>query len=211
MKENVKSDNTDEKITKKMINKKKLSVRDYITMALILVLVYIIYAAVGMPMGLTVAGIVFMHAACSLLWGTIFLLLYTRVNKKWTVLIFGIILGLIQVMNFWPTSVSLALGGVAGEILWQKTDRKKFKTMVACFTIQIASWYIGIYAPLIIFFDLSKKILAESYVEMYTEAKTFTSGPMFFIGLGVTIICSVAGAFLGKILLKKHFRKAGIV
>lgn len=122
-------------------NKNKLSVRDYITMALILVLVYVVYAAIGIPMGLSIVGSLFMHAVCAILWGIIFMLFYTKVNKKWAVLIFGVVLALMQVVNFWPTSAFLAVGGIIGEIVWQKMGKEKFSTMVICFTVQITSWY----------------------------------------------------------------------
>ena len=191
-------------------NKNKLSVRDYITIALALVLVYIVNAAIAIPIGLTIAGNLFAQAACALLWGTVFLLLYSKVNKKWTVLIFSIVLALIQVINFWPLSAFLAAGGAIGEIIWQRMDRKKFKTMAICFTIQITSWYLGIIVPLILFANATK-ILPDQYVELYTELKNFASVPMFFAGLTAVIACCIAGAFLGKLLLKKHFKKAGIV
>lgn len=190
--------------------KEQLTIRDYITMALILILVYIIYSAIGIPMGLTIIGNLFMHAVCALLWGTIFMLLYTKVNKNGVPLIFGIVLALIQLINFWPLSVFLTAGGLAGEIFWQKLDKTRFRTMVLCFTLQITSWYLGILVPLILFAG-SLSIISEQYTGLYMELKNFATGPMFFIGLITVIAGCVAGAFIGKLLLKKHFQKAGIV
>lgn len=206
----------DEKVKKTKVkinkgkNKEKLTIQDYITMALMLVLIYIVYIVIGLPVGLTIIGNIFMQAACSLVWGTLFLLLYTKVNKKWTVLIFGIILALMQLINFWPLTVFLALGGVIGEITWQKMDRTKFRTMAMCFTVQITSWFLGIAVPLILIVDLNK-YFAESYVKIFAELKELYTGTLFIIGLIAVIGCSITGAFIGKLLLKKHFQKAGIV
>ena len=197
-------------ITHKGKLNEKLTIQDYITMALMLVLVYIVYIVIGLPIGLTIIGNLFMQAACSLVWGTLFLLLYTKVNKKWTVLIFGIILALMQLMNFWPLTVFLALGGVIGEIIWQKMDRTKFRTMTMCFTVQITSWFLGIAVPLMLIVDLNK-YFAESYVKIYVELKELFTGTFFIIGLVAVIGCSITGSLIGKQLLKKHFLKAGIV
>jgi energy-coupling factor transport system substrate-specific component len=199
----------DKKTSLKKTSKDSHTVRDYITMALILVLVYVVYSAVGLPMGLTIVGNLFMHAVCALLWGTLFLLLYTKVNKKWTPLKVGIVLALVQLLNFWPTSAFLAAGAVISEIIWQKMDRTKFTTMVLCFTTQISFWFLGIFAPMIVFAN-SLELLADQYIELYAQVRDFVSGPLFFIGLAAVIAGCVAGAFIGKLLLKKHFAKAGI-
>ncbi len=198
------------KVNLKEKNKNKLSVRDYITMALILVLGYVVRSVIGIPMSLSIAGNLFIDAVSALLLGTIFMLFYTKVNKKWAKMIFGIVLALIQAMSFWPSSVFLALGGIIAEVIWQKAGKEKFGTLVACFTVQITAWYLGNYVPLILFTG-AMSTLSEQYVEMYTAVLDFAAGPMFFVGLAAVIICCVIGAFIGKLLLKKHFIKAGIV
>ena len=198
------------KNTEKQMNKEKLGVRDYITMALLLVLVLIVYSVVGIPLAFSVIGIIFMHAVCALLWGTVFLLLFTRINKNWVPLNFGVLLGLVQLMNFWPTSVILIVGGLIAEVIWRKMGKEKFSTMATCFVVQITFWYLGIYLPMLVITDLSL-YLPESYVGLYEGVVVLVAGPMFFVGLIVTIIGSVAGAYIGKFLLKKHFEKAGLV
>ena len=63
-------------------NNEKMNVRDYITAAIMYVLMFLVYAGVGAPTGMTVARILFVFAACAVVWGTIFILLFTKVNKK---------------------------------------------------------------------------------------------------------------------------------
>ncbi|MCG8689397.1 MAG: MptD family putative ECF transporter S component [Desulfobacterales bacterium] len=192
--------------------KEKLTVRDYVTIALFVVLVFVIYSAIGMPIGLLfpVYGGIFMQATCALFWGTIFILLYTKVNKKWVVLIFSIIQALILMMTAWMVSILIVAGGIIAEIVWQKLDRKKFRTMATCFTIQITAWFLAIYTPLLLFADISL-YLKESYIEMYANIKAVLAGPLFLVAVAATIVCSIIGAFIGKALLKKHFKKAGVV
>ncbi len=190
--------------------KNKLSVRDYITMALILVLGYVVRSVIGIPMSLSIVGNLFLDAVNALFLGTVFMLFYTKVNKKWAKMIFGIVLALIQAVSFWPSSIFLVLGGIIAEIIWQKADKEKFGTLVACFTVQITAWYLGNYVPIILFAG-AMSIISESYVEMYTAVRDFAAGPMFFVGLAAVVAGCILGAFIGKLLLKKHFIKAGIV
>lgn len=56
--------------------------RDYITAAIMYVLMFLVYAGVGAPIGMTVAGSLFVFAACAVVWGTIFMLLFTKVNNS---------------------------------------------------------------------------------------------------------------------------------
>ena len=68
--------------TAKFKKSDKMNVRDYITAAILYVLMFLVYAGVGAPIGMTVAGSLFVFAACAVVWGTIFMLLFTKVNKK---------------------------------------------------------------------------------------------------------------------------------
>ena len=193
-------------------NMENLTVRDFITMALFLVLVFIVYSVVGMSIGLAfpIYGAVLIHAGCSLFWGTIFILLYTKISKKWVVLIFNVMIALLILMAAWYAPIPIVLGGIIAEIVWQKFARKKFTTMMACFTIQITAWFVGIYIPILMITDLSI-LVRESYIQLYTGIKATLMGPFFYIAVVVTVLCCIIGSFIGKALLKKHFEKAGIV
>ena len=197
-------------VDNKRKNTEKLSVRDYITMAILLVLVYLVFVVVGTPIGMTVAGNLFIFAACAVIWGTIFLLLYTKIPKKWCVLVFGIILAAIQLMNFWAVSLLILTGALLAELFWQKLDRRKISTMMICFSIQITFWYLGTAIPLIFMKDLLFAAVPR-YEELFRNVAELMNGPIFLGSLSATILGCVLGVLLGKVLLKKHFRKAGIV
>jgi energy-coupling factor transport system substrate-specific component len=76
----------------------KMNVRDYITTAIMMVLIFVVFVAVGAPIGMSVVGCLFTFAACGVLWGTVFLLLYTKVNKKGVVFLVGIIIAALQLL-----------------------------------------------------------------------------------------------------------------
>lgn len=197
------------KKNKKIKDKDKLTVRDYITLGLMMILVYAVYTAVGAPLAMTIVGNIFIHAICSLLWGTIFMLTYVRINKKWVPLILGVLMGALQIFNLWITALAILVGGIVSEFIWQKRERN-FKTMTLCFSVQITSWYLGMFLPLILISNV-EAMIAENYVAFILKIKEAVVGPMFFIGLGTVIVCTVIGAFIGRLLLKKHFEKAGLV
>ena len=183
-------------------NNEKMNVRDYITAAIMYVLMFLVYAGVGAPIGMTVAGSLFVFAACAVVWGTIFILLFTKVNKKGVVLLFGLIWAAMQLMSFWGVAIA--------ELLWDKLDRRKFSTMLLCFTVQVIFLYLGMTLPLIFMKDMYLAAVS-AYADLYSTVFDMLIGPMFFVGLAATVVGCIVGAFLGKLLLKKHFEKAGIV
>lgn len=188
----------------------RMNVRDYITTAIMFVLLFLVFSVVGTPIGMTVVGNLFVFAVCAILWGTIYLLLYSKVNKNGVVLLFSLILAVLMLMNFWAMSVIIAIGGIVAEIVWRKLDRRKFSTMLICFTIQIVFWYFAMTLPLIFLKDLYLAAVP-AYAELYSAVAELVVGPMFFVGLAATVVDCIIGAYLGKLLLKKHFQKAGIV
>ena len=191
-------------------NNEKMNVRDYITAAIMYVLMFLVYAGVGAPIGMTVAGSLFVFAACAVVWGTIFILLFTKVNKKGVVLLFGLIWAAMQLMSFWGVAIVIAIGAVIAELLWDKLDRRKFSTMLLCFTVQVIFLYLGMTLPLIFMKDMYLAAVS-AYADLYSTVFDMIIGPMFFVGLAATVVGCIVGAFLGKLLLKKHFEKAGIV
>lgn len=191
-------------------NNEKMNVRDYITAAIMYVLMFLVYAGVGAPIGMTVAGSLFVFAACAVVWGTIFILLFTKVNKKGVVLLFGFIWAAMQLMSFWGVAIVIAIGAVIAELLWDKLDRRKFSTMLLCFTVQVIFLYLGMTLPLIFMKDMYLAAVS-AYADLYSTVFDMLIGPMFFVGLAATVVGCIVGAFLGKLLLKKHFEKAGIV
>ncbi|VUW99480.1 MptD family putative ECF transporter S component [Dorea formicigenerans] len=191
-------------------NNEKMNVRDYITAAIMYVLMFLVYAGVGAPIGMTVAGSLFVFAACAVVWGTIFILLFTKVNKKGVVLLFGLIWAAMQLMSFWGVAIVIAIGAVIAELLWDKLDRRKFSTMLLCFTVQVIFLYLGMTLPLIFMKDMYLAAVS-AYADLYSTVFDMLIGPMFFVGLAATVVGCIVGAFLGKLLLKKHFEKAGII
>ena len=196
----------------KVKNSEKLTVRDFVTLGIFWVLYFVIYT-LGAPLSLTVVGNLFIHGACGILWGITFSLLCTKVNKNGVVFLYTALIGVVQLMNFWGTGVLIIIAALIIEIIWRKLDKKKFSTIAICHVLVVVSMYLGMMLPIV---TLGKKFLSgipEYSLELFTDVINLveTQSYMFFVGLLAAVVGASLGALLGKVLLKKHFVKAGIV
>lgn len=188
----------------------KLGVRDFVTIAILTVVELAVYFVIGMPLGSTPLSWIFCLGVQAIPLGIIFMLMYAKVNKKGVVLISGLLLAAFQLMNFWVTALCMAVAAVIGEIVWQKCNRKKFRTMMICYTILMLGWYIGAFAPLVVLTDMYIASIP-TMAEFNKQVFDLLSGPIFFAALAETAVGGLLGSFLGKAILKKHFQKAGII
>ena len=187
----------------------RLNVRAFVTIAVLTVLELVVYFSIGMIAGSTPIGWCFTLGIQAIPLGIIFMLMYAKVNKRGVVLISGVLVGLLVGMSFWLTGLVIALGALAGEVIWNVANRKRFATMAASFTSIMVGWYLGAFAPLVLmkdFFLNSVPTMAEFYGSVFD----IVAGPLFFVCLGVTALGGVLGSLLGRAVLKKHFERAGI-
>ena len=187
----------------------RLNVRDFVSIAVLTVLELVVYFSIGMIAGSTPSGWCFTLGIQAIPLGIIFMLMYAKVNKRGVVLISGVLVGLLVGMSFWLTGLVIALGALAGEVIWNVANRKRFATMAASFTSIMVGWYLGAFAPLVLMKDFllnSVPTMAEFYGSLFD----IVAGPLFFVCLGVTALGGVLGSLLGRAVLKKHFERAGI-
>lgn len=193
-------------------NNNKLVVRDFVTLGIFWVLYFVIYT-MSAPLSLTLVGNLFIHGTCAILWGITFPLLCTKVNKPGVVFIYTALVGIVQIMNFWITGLIIIVGAVIVEIVWRKLDRKKFSTIAICHILVVVTMYLGLTLPLMIlsrdFINQIPEYGRELFYNIYDLLQV--QGYLFFLGLLSCVVGSIIGALLGKVLLKKHFIKAGIV
>ena len=76
------------------------------------------------------------------------------------------------------------MGALAGEVIWNVANRKRFATMAASFTSIMVGWYLGAFAPLVLmkdFFLNSVPTMAEFYGSVFD----IVAGPLFFVCLAL--------------------------
>lgn len=90
----------------------KLNVRDFVTIAILTVVELAVYFVIGMPLGSTPLSWIFCLGIQALPLGIVFMLMYTKVNKKGTVLISGLLLAALLLMSLWMVSLCVAAAAI---------------------------------------------------------------------------------------------------
>ena len=193
--------------------KKRLNARDLITLGIFNAIAIVCYAVVVALVCTTVMGLFFSTAAAFLVLGTVYMVTVAKVRKRGTYFVCGLIMsvvGLIGGRIF--TTVGCIAGGVIAELL--VGDYTKVKRIILAYCSYAVAVALGIYLPA---FMMGAEYIAkmgakrgmtletaQSYMSMYTPT-------MLAIVIAANIVGALAGALIGRKVLKKHFIKAGLV
>lgn len=193
--------------------KKRLNARDLITLGIFNAIAIVCYAIVVALVCTTVIGLFFSTAAAFLVLGTVYMVTVAKVRKRGTYFVCGLIMsvvGLIGGRIF--TTIGCIAGGVIAELL--VGDYTKVKRIILAYCSYAVAVALGIYLPAFIMgAEYIAKMgakrgmtleTAQSYMGLYTPT-------MLAVVIGVNIVGALAGALIGRKVLKKHFVKAGLV
>ncbi|MDR0400237.1 MAG: MptD family putative ECF transporter S component [Treponema sp.] len=195
--------------------KKGLRARDLITTGIftaLFIIVTFVFAMVlsGMPI-LTL----FITSAGGLVSGTFFLYLAVKVGKFGAVTLMSFLVSLFMFLagHFWPCLIFGAIFGLGADFLCGLGGYKKFWWNVAGYVVMILGLSLDGYTPMLFFADAfvasrAQMGMSPEYVERILD---ITRGPLLIGAFGVAAICAVMGACIGRLLLRKHFEKAGIL
>lgn len=193
--------------------KKRLNARDLIMLGIFNAIAIVCYAAVVALVCTTVMGLFFSTAAAFLVLGTVYMVTVAKVRKRGTYFVCGLIMsvvGLIGGRIF--TTVGCIAGGVIAELL--VGDYTKVRRIILAYCSYAVAVALGIYLPA---FMMGAEYIAkmgakrgmtletaQSYMGLYTPT-------MLAIVIAANIVGALAGALIGRKVLKKHFIKAGLV
>mgnify|MGYP002623214659 FL=1 len=194
-----------------MEDSKKLKGKDFVNIGVFAAIYFIIMFAVAC-LGFIPVFMPLLYVLVPLIGGIPFMLFLTKVKKFGMIWIFATICGILSFvtgMNIIPIFLSIAVGLIA-DLLCKSGDYKSSKKgILACGIFSL--WIMGYCAPLYINPERYWSNRS-SYGEEYAQAvMTFFPGWTFPIYLIACFIFGCLGAMLGKLMLKKHFAKAGIV
>jgi len=129
-------------------------------------------------------------------------------------LVIYILCAVTGIYGFYPPMIICCLiAGIISALIAWKTGCTNGKTLTISYIIyMILTAFSGTYIPFLFF---SKQTL-EQYAGMFGESylgilQTLVSPVTAIIMLVVVAICAFIGALIAKKLLKKHFKKAGMV
>ncbi len=196
------------------MNNNKLEVKDFISIGLFSAIYLVLYLALIITLGMVPVIYFFIAAISNLIMGTIYTLFISKVGKKYSVAIMGSLIVLI--VSFMTgvvwTKLVFGLGAVAlAEFFVSRGEYKSFKLNTISF-VCFGFLLFGTYASFWILKDEFMQMLIEHSGTEYADIiATFINPTMLIVIIVVTIIGAIAGSFIGKGLLKKHFERAGIV
>ena len=197
----------------KQIN--KLQTRDFISGGIF----SLIYAAVAFVVGglaqMTPITFPFMPMVVALFTGTVFMLYVAKIPKRGAIIILGIIAGILLLITemFWMMSAFFIVLGIIADFICASGQFKSFKKNMAAYCLFALS-PMGAYVPMAVmpaqfaeFMNKKGDISSFAGVIDAIGAQWWVI-PLMLLG---TVLCALAGGYIGKKLLKKHFEKAGIV
>ncbi len=191
--------------------RKGLSVRDLVTVAIfavIYLIVFVLCASAGM---IPIMAVLY-PLPVALISGIPNVLFYTKARKFGMVTIMGSLVGLlIMIMGYGPHCF---IGGVVCGLVADLIMRTgKYKSWIR----MLFGHVVFSFWPMIT--SLQMWVMQEAYFESFRETQgdafvnetlAYLSSEVFIGVLFGIVVCAVLGALLGKAILNKHFKRAGI-
>ena len=193
------------------MKEKKLKIKDLVTIGVFAVIYLVIMFSVGMIGVIPILFLVY-PTILGIVSGTVVMLFMAKVQKPWALLIFGMLTPIFMMVEGHTYILVLHAFAVIliAELIRRAGNYNSFKYNMLSFAI-FNTWICG---------SLMQMLWArEKYIEMtmmmgneYVEAleRLVTYPHMALVYLGA-IAGGLIGANIGRILLKKHFIKAGII
>lgn len=194
------------------MNKGKISAKDLINVGLYSFIYSVLALLVGM-LGFIPIFIPLMVIICPIIGGIPYMLYITKVRKFGMITLMGLLVGIIMFitgMGYWTVFVGTISGLIADLILRAGNYKKANLAILSSGFFSI--WVFGNLMPFYINRANFLAILSEGYGAEY--AKLLESYlPMWTLPvlLVLSFICGLIGGYLGKIISKKHFERAGII
>ncbi len=191
-----------------------LSVRDLITIGIFSALYFVFNMIGGMPFGINPVLTFYLPMGCALLCGPIYMLLIAKVHKRWTITILGILMGLILFatgMHWGMVVGSIVMGILADSVAGIGRYRSRKLDILSYMIFSLG--YTGTY---VVYF-LNRESWIGSMLDggteqAYIDTMNATAQPWMLpiILIGTAAVAGFSG-WIGSVLLKRQFEKAGIV
>ncbi|MBR1931301.1 MAG: MptD family putative ECF transporter S component [Lachnospiraceae bacterium] len=192
-------------------NNSKLNGRDLINVGIYSAIYFVIVMAFAMT-GLIPIFLMLLSSMVAFFGGIPFMLFLTKVKKPGMIFIMSVIMGVLVFvtgMTYMPVIVSVITGIIAELVYRSGSYQSMSKAILTAGVFPL--WAVGNYLPL---FLQREQYFAqrESYGQEYADAvMRLTPNWMMIVLVLATFLCGILGGLLGRFLLKKHFKKAGIV
>ncbi len=196
---------------------KSLRIKDIVTVAIMLALFLAISALIGMS---TIAvPFVYLYVAPGLelfLGAIFFLVAANRINKRGLLFIWVTLYGILTaaVGYFFMLPYFLVVAIICElSMIGKDTYRNPLRNMIG-WSLYGAGMFIGIAIPCWVAWESFQKQALESGFAAETlqmQYEVVYTPILFITGIAVTVVLSALGVLFAQKILKKHFKKSGII
>lgn len=193
-----------------MEKNKKLKGKDLIHIGIYAGIYCVLLTCIGM-MGYIPIMMALLVVIGPVLLGIPMMLFYTKVKKFGMITIMGIIVGIylcVTGMGFWPLIFGVVFGFLADLAAGSGRYASVGKTVLSygIFCVLLFGNYVPLYIDRVGYFS-SRQNFGTEYITTLANIMQPWTAPVLAIA---AFLCGMLGAILGRVLLKKHFVKAGI-
>lgn len=192
---------------------KGLSVKDLVTTGIFTALVFVFILIGGMFFATNPVLTFFMPAGSGLLAGPAFLLMIAKVQKRWSLSIMGVVIGILWFVTgmHWAFVLGYLLMAIVADFV-AGVGKYRSKKLNSLAYILFSLGSTGTY---ILFFvdpnGWAQTMLGNGTEQSYIDTMQATANTGILVAMfAAVLITSAISAFVGCKLLKKQFEKAGI-
>ena len=191
----------------------KLQAKDFITVGVFTAILLAVCFAISM-LGFIPVFIPLLTVLVPLVGGIPFMLFTTKAQKFGMTTIMGILIGLVNLMmghGIWAIVIGPLCGLIADLIMKSGNYQSTKKAAYACSVFFI--WVIGNFIPIILTrAQYREQLVQGGYGVEYADTLMKLIPDWSLLPLTITaIVFGFLGGLLGKAMLKKHFKRAGMV
>lgn len=201
--------------TKTVGDADKMKGKDYITLGIFTVLFFAVVMVCIFASAVTVVTFAFGSAIAAIPGGIVYMLMRAKVPKAGSILLSGVVIGLIEFLMGagWAVAVGFIAGAVVAEILSRIGHYKNFWLNSIGYSVYMTFFALGTYLPMVIMSGYVDDMSTSNGVsaDYLTQLHSFMNGTMVLIIALVTFVAGIIGSLIAKGVFKKHFIKAGIV
>lgn len=195
------------------VTTKGLSVKDLVTTGIFTALFFVFTLVGGIFFAPNPVLTFYMPIGSALLCGPIYLLMVAKVQKRWSVAILGILMGIIMFAAgmHWAYSLGFILMGIIADLVAGLGQYRSKKVNIISYML----FCLGGTGSYLVFFanpgSWAKTMLGNGTEQGYIDTMQETGNTWILTIMIVgTLVAAAVSAFAGYKMLKKQFEKAGI-
>ena len=188
----------------------ELETRDLIQVGVFTALYSVLFFATGC-LGFFPIMFILMPAIVPIVTGIPFFLYLIKTDKFGMVTLLALLMGFLMFVtgHTWLPLVTAAICGVTADLIFRAGRYRSFRHAAVGYAV-FSLWPIGAMLPLWVMRDSYLAHIRSGLGEDYVRSvQALTPDWVLFVMIGTAMLAGLAGAFLGRRVLAKHFRRSG--